>query len=345
MPARKPAPPQLITISTSTFLKIIGITAVILLLWVLREIVAIVFLAILLAALIDPFADWFAKRHIPRGLSVIIVYAVLAMIVTLVSLLLVPAFATQGKALIDSFPGVYSQAVETVGELQVLSAQYGLEQYVEEATTSFKEWLDNQAGSLFSTAQGVVKGVAGTFIVLVLTFYLVVEEDSAKRFFKHLAPARYRPFLSQLAHKLQLKIGAWLRGQLLLGLIVGTLVYIGLSILGVEYALLLAIIAGLFEIIPYVGPVASLIPAVIIGFGQSLITGLFVLVIYFLVQQIENNVLVPKIMQKVTGLNPIVSILALLIGIKLGGLIGAIIAIPVATMGAVLIQELVGDHA
>ena len=138
-------------------------------------------------------------------------------------------------------------------------------------------------------------------------------------------------------------MGEWLRGQLILGLIVGIAVYLGLLFLGVNYALLLALMAGVLEVVPYVGPIISVIPALIIGFAQSPVIGFGVVILYLIVQQLENHLLVPKVMQKVTGLNPIISILALLVGIKAGGIVGAIFSIPLAMMGVVILEDLFRD--
>ena len=180
-------------------------------------------------------------------------------------------------------------------------------------------------------------------VILVLTFYIVIEDDKVRKSFRHLAPAQYQPYLSHLIKKIQKKMGDWLRAQLILSFLVGLLVYIGLSLLGVKYALLLALLAALFEVVPYVGPVAAVIPALIVGFGVSPVLGFSVLVVYIVVQQLENHILVPKIMQKVTGLSPIFSIVALLVGIKVAGLLGAILSIPLATMAAVMLEDLFTD--
>ncbi len=143
--------------------------------------------------------------------------------------------------------------------------------------------------------------------------------------------------------KMSKKMGEWLRGQLILGLIVALAVYVGLTFLGVKYALVLALMAGVLEVIPYVGPIISLVPALFIGFAQSPVIGVLVVVLYVVIQQVENHILVPKVMQKVTGLNPIISILALLVGLKAGGLAGAILAIPLAMMGVVILEDLFRD--
>jgi predicted PurR-regulated permease PerM len=152
-------------------------------------------------------------------------------------------------------------------------------------------------------------------------------------------PIRHQPYIMQLINRMQKKIGMWLRGQLILSLIIFALTYIGLLILGVKYALVLALIAGLTEFIPYLGPLLAAIPAVFLAFTQSPMLAVFVAVLYYVIQLTENNILVPKIMQKAVGLNPIVSIAVLLIGFQLAGVVGAILSIPVATAASVFFKD------
>ncbi len=323
--------PHTINVSTMTFVKAVLIVLALWFFWYIREIVAMVVTALLLAALIDPFADWFQERKIPRGLAVIIVYVILGLIATLVIVALVPVVIEQVTQLFGSGP-----FAETLQDIFLSnSTLFDVQRFIVSLLSG-----ETSIATLFSQIGSFLSGFLALLVVLVLAFYMVVEEDTAKKVFKNLAPIEYQPFLVQLLTKIQTKIGAWLRGQLLLGLIVGTTCFIGLSILGVKYALLLGIIAGLFEIVPYVGPTLSVIPAVLVGFTQSLVMGVIVLLMYLVVQQVENNILVPKIMQKVTGLNPIVSIVALLVGIKIGGLVGAILSIPIATMLSVILEDL-----
>jgi len=328
---------QSISISTGTFFKAVLIVLGLWFLWYLREIVAIFVVAIMLASIIDPFADWFAQRRIPRGLAVLIVYTLLLALLSVIVIVLIPIIIEQSVQLMQNLSSTYE------GVAQWLTQFQSRHRFFENFTTSaqsFEQSLTASASSLFTTVKGFFGGIAALVIVLVLAFYLVVEEQSVRKYFKTLAPVEYQPFITEMFKKMQTKIGAWLRGQLILGFFVGSAVYIGLTILGVKYALLLALIAGLLEIIPYVGPIISLIPAAIIGFATSLWLGVAVVILFLIIQQIENNVLVPKIMQRVTGLNPILSILALLIGAKVGGLFGAVLAIPLATMIAVVIEEI-----
>ena len=344
MPILRPQSPQVIHISTTTFLRVIALTLGVGLLWYLRDVVAMVFLAVLLSALIDPFADWCANRHIPRGIAVLLVYVGLATLFIGVFVLLVPIVFQQSTQLIHSISDESGKFAQTYLNIKNYTVEHGFADNIRSSLESIQQGVAGAFSSVFSTLKGLVGGIATLFVVLVLAFYLVVEEEAAARFFRHLAPEEYQPYLAGLFTRMQEKVGAWLRGQLILGFLIATMVYVGLLILGVPYALLLAVLAGMFEVIPYIGPIVSFIPSSIIGFAQSTFTGLLVIGMYVLVQQFENHVLVPKVMQKATGLNPIASIIALLIGIKLGGFIGAVLSIPVATMCSVIAEDVFGHR-
>lgn len=328
---------QTISISTGTFLKAVLIFLGLWFLWYIRGIVAMIVVAIMLASVIDPFADWFAQKRIPRGLAVLIVYTFLLALASVILIVLVPIVVDQSGQLLKNISASSRDLFDSFVQFQ---QRHEVLESLTNGLQSFQENLTASASSIFTTVKGFFGGLAALMIVLVLTFYMVVEEDSMRKYFKTLAPPEYQPYLSQTLKKMQQKIGAWLRGQMILGFFIGLGVYLGLKLLGVPYALLLALIAGVFEIIPYVGPIISLIPAAIIGFAQSPILGLAVVILYLVIQQMENNILVPKIMQKVTGLSPILSIAALLIGAQVGGIVGAILAIPLATMVAVVVEDI-----
>ncbi|MFH1252946.1 MAG: AI-2E family transporter [Candidatus Uhrbacteria bacterium] len=346
--------PHTVTVSTWTILKIILIILALGLVWFLREVAAMIFVALLFSALIDPFADWLARHKIPRVLAVIIVYAMVLILAFSVLILLVPPLISQFQQLLDNSPTIFSGLNNTFSRFKELSTQYGFEANFQAGLDALQVGFNETFYNLFSTITGFFGGLAACVIVLVLTFYMVVEEESARRFFKNLAPVEYQPFLTAMFIKMQKRIGYWLRGQLVLGLVVGLAVYLGLLIIGVPYPLLLGLIAGLLEIVPYAGPLLAAIPALIIAFSVSPLTGIAALVVCIVVQQIENNILVPKIMQKATGLNPIVSIVVLMVGIKFGGfvggdifgsVVGALLAIPVATMLSVAVEEFFAEHS
>lgn len=336
-------PPQSVSISTATFFKAVLIVLGLWFLWFIRDIVGIFVASILLAALIDPFASWFAERKIPRGLAVMIVYTLLIALTAVFVIALVPVIGEQGTQLVNNVSVYYEQAAESLGQFRQSSEGSGLAESALASLEAFQTELTKSFGSVFSTVKGVVGGVGAAFIIFVLAFYMVVEEERMSKYFKKLAPVEYRPYIAKILKKMQNKMGQWLRAQLILGLIVGIGVYIGLKVLGVEYALLLALIAGVLEIVPYLGPILSVVPAFLIGLAQSPVIGLSVLALYLFIQQIENNILVPKIMQRVTGLNPVISILALLVGLKAGGVAGAVLAIPLTMMGIVILEDLFRD--
>lgn len=327
------AAPHTINVSTMTFVKAVLVALGVWFLWYVRDVVAMLVAAVLLAALIAPFADWFEKRRVPRALSVMIVYLLLGMATCALAILIVPVLVEQSGQLFGA-----TQAGLAFQETFV-NTRAGLD-VARELALSVLRGETSSVAAVLVQVRGLLGGVAALFVVLVLAFYMVMEEDTARKLFKNLAPVEYQPYLAQLFSKMQTKIGAWLRGQMLLGVIVGVAVYAGLSALGVKYALLLAVIAGVFEIVPYVGPALSLAPAAVVGFADSFVVGLAVVALYLVIQQVENNLLVPKVMQKATGLNPVMSIVALLVGVKVGGLVGAVLSIPVATMAGVVIEDL-----
>ncbi len=329
-------------ISTGTMFRVLAILAFLVFLWFVKEIVLMLFVALMLAALIEPAADWFHRFKIPRSLSVLAIYTVLFAVVTVSLILIIPPLATQTQNLINNFSSIFVGASDSLTKLYAFSEHYGFKEDIVKSFDQLRGNFSNIIAGVFSTITGVVGGVVSLVIVLVLAFYMVVEEDAWRRLFRRVAPDEYQPYLTQLFTRMQTKIGMWLRGELLLMLIVGLVTYLGLTVLGVQYALVLGLFAGITELIPYAGPTIGAIPAVILAFVQSPVLGGAVLLLYILIQQVENHILVPKVMQKVTGLNPVVSIVALLVGFQLGSIAGAIIAIPAATLLSVFLSDIFG---
>jgi predicted PurR-regulated permease PerM len=169
-------------------------------------------------------------------------------------------------------------------------------------------------------------------LIIVLSFYLTVQEDGVGKFLGIITPIRHEKYVIDLWKRSQKKIGHWMQGQLLLAVIVAVLVYLGLMILGVKNALLLAVLAGLLEVIPVFGPVISAIPAILSAFLDGGITfALLVVGLYVIIQQFENHLIYPLVVKKVVGVSPIIVILALIIGAKLAGFLGIVLAVPVVS--------------
>jgi predicted PurR-regulated permease PerM len=338
-----------INISTKTIFKILGIGLILYFLYLVWNIVVLLFVALILAALIDPFADWFQKKRIPRALAVLLIYVVLLGILSLSVALLAPVITHDLPQLLENMEKFWSdlqnndfwqKLVGGVNVLQTSLSSYGLGAQ-DGAVAAGSGGVESTISGVFSTISGFFGGVFSLVLVLVMTFYMVVQEDPLKKILRSIIPDEYIPWCSKMMRKMRDKLGAWLRGQLVLSLIIGVLVFIGLSVLGIKYALVLAILAALLEFIPYVGPVLASLPALFLAFSMGgAVKLLFVLLMYVIIQQLENHLLVPKVMQKAVGLNPIISISVLLAGAQLAGVLGILIAIPVATALSVLLQDL-----
>ena len=184
----------------------------------------------------------------------------------------------------------------------------------------------NALGVIFSLLGGFDSGL----ILIVVSFYLASQENGIEHFLRMITPVRDEEYVVDLWARASAKIGRWLRGQLLLGLIVGALVYLALTILGIRYALSLGLLAVILELVPIIGPILAAIPAVFLGFLSSPLLGFIVALVYVAIQQLESHLLVPVVMQRTVGLNPLVVIISLLVGAKLGGILGMFLAVPLA---------------
>lgn len=333
---------QLIEISTSTILRTIIIVGALVFLYVIRDVLVILFLALIIVSAINPIVTWLQKKKLPRIFGVLFVYIIGLLILSTIVYIVVPPLAQEVRDLSKNLPDSFS--------LDYYETQYDFGSDYPEIAENIKLFLGNISqrleffsSSLMGAAINLFGGIISMILILVISFYLSVQEEGIKNFFRSLIPIDHQPYVFHLWSRTEFKMGRWLQGQFLLGLLVGLLTFTGLSILGVEYALVLAIIAGLFELIPYVGPVLAAVPAVIFGGGQSLTLGLWVIFLYIFIQQLENHVLVPKVMQRAVSLNPIIIIIAILTGAKLAGFVGILIAVPVAAILAEVFYD-VTEH-
>jgi predicted PurR-regulated permease PerM len=332
--------PIYINITTLTVIKIILIFVLFYFLYLVREILAVLFISLILAAAVDPWIDWMQEKKIPRGVGILFIYLVMLTAISTVVYLIIPPIVEQVSELTTQFPELLEKIVSGMNFLRDYVSEHGILENIRDNIGSFEANFENAAGGVFSTVSGIVGGIVTFFLVLVITFYMVVEENAIKKIIWSIAPQKHQVYIMQLVNRMQKKVGLWLRGQLILSLIIFTLTYIGLSILGVEYALVLALIAGLTEFVPYLGPILAAIPAIFLSFTQAPMLAVFVAVLYYIIQLVENNIIVPKLMQKVVGLNPIVSIAVLLIGFKIAGVVGAVLSIPVATAVSVFVRDI-----
>lgn len=329
-----------IEISTSTIIKTILIILALGLLYLVRDIVLLLFIAVIIVAAIDPAVDWMQKKRIPRPAGTLLIYIVLLSLISLVISFLIPPMAMQLHEFSGNLTQYYNGAQSSLSNfgtnLQANHIDIGIGRMANEVGNA----VGNIPKNIFSTTIGVFSGALSFVVILSMAFYMSVEEDGIKKFIVSITPASHKKYAASLTERIEEKIGRWMAGQLLLMIIIFILDYIGLSLIGMPYALVLAFLAGILEAVPYVGPIASAVPGIIIGFLISPLMGFLAFLVYLIAQQFETNVIVPQIMKKALGLNPVATISAILIGFKLLGVLGAIIAVPTATAISLVISDI-----
>jgi len=307
-------------------------------LFYIRDIILMLLAAIVIASAIEPLAKRLRRWRVPRSLSVVIVYLAVISILGIAVTLIVPALATQSAQLAQSLPSLIVGLEERFGFTSLITPDQFLPQ-LQAGLTQFGDNLANFSLSLFQQTRNVFSGLLSVIFVLIIAFYLVIEEDALKKLFRIIIPRRHMPYVELVIDRIQLKLGRWVLAQAALAVIIGAVVSIGLWLIGVPHALALGIIAGALEILPVIGPIVAGVFGVLVALSQSLILGLVTIVFYVVVQQVENNALIPTIMRKATGLNPLVTIIAVLLGGQLAGMAGVILSVPVATIISIFLSD------
>jgi predicted PurR-regulated permease PerM len=327
-------------ISVKTILKVLGILLILWVLYVSRDIVALFFLSVIFTATLDPAIDRMQHKKIPRPVSVFIIYIAVIGIVGGAISLLIPPIVSQTKDFATNFPAYSDKLSTTFSGIELYAKSYGIDLNIQNMVKDSLGGAVQTSGQIFSTTVGVFTVFISLIVVLSLTFYMSVKEDGMKGFIVSLTPKDHREHMVSLVERIQKKVGRWMFGQIILMVVIFILDFSALSLLGIPYALILALVAGILEIVPYLGPIISATLATLVGLMISPLTGVEILITLTIIQQLESHVIVPQIMKKAVGLNPVVVILALLIGAKLGGTIGAILSVPIATALGVFVQDL-----
>lgn len=296
------------------------------LLFLIRDIILELFLALLVMTVLNPYVTSLTRKNIPRMISVLISYVVLFLIVGFSVAAIIPSVIDQTASFINNLP----RFMDNIGLPSFIS-----EQIIQQTLTelgSLPAQIGKVIASLFSNVLGVVT-------VLVFAFYLLSERDLLDNQLSSIFGSNRQKEIERMLKIIEEKLGGWARAELLLMFVVGLANYLGLKLLGIPFALPLSVLAGLFEIIPYAGPILAAIPAILIGFGLSPMIGLAVAALAFLIQQLENYALVPGIMKKSAGVNPIITLIILAIGFRIGGVVGLIISVPIYISTKVILTE------
>lgn len=307
--------------------KTVIFTAIFLLfLWLLfeiREIIFLVYIAFILMSAFKPWADFLEKFHIPRVFSVLFIYLLIFGLLTLGTSSVIPPLVSQTIHLGESLPEYLKSLLPFVQiDYQVLTAQ-----------------IAPIGENLLKVTIGVFSNVITVFSLIIISFYLLIER---KYLLTHLSSFLIENEAKKwvvIISKVEERLGSWVRGQLMLGITIGIFTSIGLTILGLPYVLSLSIFAGLLEIVPIIGPIISAIPAILVAFISSPLLALATAAVYFIIQQVEANLVVPMVMKRAVGLPPLITIITLMIGAKIAGIGGALLSIPLVVTVVTVFSE------
>lgn len=318
---------QRIDISYKTVVFIAVFILGIWLVFLIKDLLLVLFSSIILMSSLAPLVKWFTHFRIPKPLGIAIVYIIILGIVAGILASIIPPLVEQTRKLIIILPPIVAQL-------------FNITNFND---SFFSTELSNISKNLVSFTIALFDNILTIILLLVLTFYLLMEKDNVENRIANLFIGREERAKKSII-QIEEKLGSWLRGQVILSLIIGVLSYIGLIILNIPYALPLAVLAGVLEAVPVIGPIISSIPAILIALTISPILALITASIYFVIQQAENNLIVPQVMKRAVGLNPLVVILTIAVGSKLLGISGALLAVPIAAVIQIVVAEIIEER-
>ena len=306
--------PKKVEISYKTVVFITVFVAFVWILFQIRSILLSIFIALILMSVLNPIVRRLEKLKVKRSLSILIVYIGVLTIIILFIGAVVPPLVEQTANLINQIPSLLKQFKVLGIDEKLLAIQ--LSQF-----TSLPANLVKLIVSLFSNVLAVIA-------LLIITFYLLVERKNLEKYLILFFGEAKEKEIEGVFDQIEIRLGGWVKGEFLLMLAIGILSFLGYIIIGLNFALPLSLLAFLLEVVPNFGPIVASIPAIIVGLTISPWHGIAVAGWVFLIQQVENSFLVPRIMKKAAGVNPLISIISLAIGFKLAGVGGALLAIP-----------------
>ena len=328
----------LIDISSGTILRVILFGVLFWSLFVLRDVLLMLIGAVIIACAIEPLAQKLRTYGVPRGVSVVVVYLLVVGVIASAVTLILPILASQTIQLSSQIPQVIHGIEEKIGGLPGVDLASAVPQ-LQQSLSSVGDNLTNVSTAVFEQTRSIFSGVLSLVLVFIIAFYLVIEEDALKKLFRFIVPRQHMAYVELIIDRIQRKLGRWVLAQMFLGLVIGVSVGCGLWLIGVKYAFTLGLVAGLLEIFPVIGPMIAGVLGTAIALSQSLTLGIFALILYIIIQQAENHILIPNIMRKATGLNPLVTLIAVLLGGRLAGLVGVILSVPVATIVSIMLAD------
>lgn len=316
--------PQKIEISSKTIVFTVFFLLSLVFLWQIRDLIFSLFIAFIISGALKPPVDYLEKKKLPRIIGSTIIYLLFVFIIINLFYLVIPPLVTEIVFLIKNFPIIIKNIPQIPSFIDL-------------------SFLTQNLPNLANDLVGLVKGIFSNAIFITSTlffgFYLLIDKNFIENILGNFYDDNEAKKISHIVSQGQKRAGTWFWGEVILMTSVGVLTYISLVVIGMKYAVALAVLAGLLEIVPTLGPIISAVPAVLIGFSSSYVLGLSNIAIYFIVQQLENNLIVPIVMKKIIGVHPIITLMALIIGGKLAGALGVLLAIPTTIFVETLLIE------
>ncbi len=318
--------PRKVEISHKTIIFTVLFLASIWFLYTISDIALLLFVALLVVFILNPIVVKLLRFRIPKAVSIFLSYVLI--------------FGLLGTSIAAILPPLIEQTTNLVNNLPNYLHDLEISKYLnEDVTKQLLSQLGSFPGQLIKAGVSLFGNILNILTVLIFAFYLLLVRDKFDTSLEFLFGKEKTKDVADLINNLEIKLGGWARGQFLLMFSIGTFSYVGYTLLGIPYALPLAMLAGIFEMVPYIGPIVAAIPAIILGFSISSFLGFAAIGLTVLIQQIENYVLVPKIMEKSTGVSPIITLLSLAIGFKPAGIIGMIIGVPIVIIIQTFLQS------
>lgn len=324
-------------ISYQAILKIFFVIFAIVFLLYIKQVIVALFAAFVLSTVTNPIADLAEKKNIPRVASAPLIFLGVLFFIGLIFYWIIPSLVVELGNLVKHFPQFVT---ENTAKYPFL-VQFKIGQSVDQAVLTVLNYINEQALNIFFSTVSVLSNLFYIFLAFAIGFYLTVEKNLVKHYLRQVIDRGQHKNLASILDEIEIKMGRWFVGQVILSLVSGAAIFIGLSILGVPFALSLAILAALLRFIPFLGGMISDTAGILIAFLSSPVLGILTFFMYYLIQQLESYFLIPYIMKKTVGLNPVVVIVAVVSGGQLGGISGALFAIPIAIILAILVKEFI----
>ncbi|OGK12351.1 hypothetical protein A2859_05535 [Candidatus Roizmanbacteria bacterium RIFCSPHIGHO2_01_FULL_37_16b] len=296
-------------------------------LWLVQDIIFSFFIAFIIMSALKPYVSFLERYRIPRFLAAFLVYLIFLTFFFSIIFLIVPPLLTESTLLFRVLPSILERFAPSAMSLLNLDSVF--------------QYLPDIASQFFDIVKGIFSNAVFFISTLFFAFYLLLEENVIRKIIARFFSEEKAKTATVVIDKAEKRLNAWFWGEITLMTVVGLLTYVGLNLIGIRYALALAVLAGLLEAVPNLGPTLSSVPAILLGFATSPVMGFAAIALYFIVQQLENNIIVPVVMKKAVGLNPIITLLALLIGGKMGGVLGILLAIPITVFLETVLIEVV----